>query len=37
VGERVQIISGLKPGDRVVVQGSFGLKTEVLSNSKGGE
>jgi cobalt-zinc-cadmium efflux system membrane fusion protein len=37
VGERVQVVSGLKPGDRVVVEGSFGLKSEALSNLKGGE
>ena len=34
-GERIQVVSGLKPGDRVVVQGSFGLKSEALR--KGGE
>lgn len=37
VGDRIQVVSGLKSGDRVVVQGSFGLKSEVLRNAKGGE
>jgi cobalt-zinc-cadmium efflux system membrane fusion protein len=37
VGERIQVVSGLKPGDRVVVQGSFGLRSELLNRSKGGE
>jgi cobalt-zinc-cadmium efflux system membrane fusion protein len=37
VGSRVQVVSGLSPGDRVVVQGGFGLKSELLKNSKGQE
>jgi cobalt-zinc-cadmium efflux system membrane fusion protein len=36
-GERIQVVSGLRAGDRVVVQGTFGLKSEVLRNAKGGE
>jgi cobalt-zinc-cadmium efflux system membrane fusion protein len=35
IGDRIQVVNGLKPGDRVVVQGSFGLKSEALRNAKG--
>lgn len=37
IGDRVQVISGLSPGDRVVVQGGFELKSELLKGSKGNE
>ncbi|HVW84382.1 MAG TPA: hypothetical protein VHB50_06860 [Bryobacteraceae bacterium] len=37
VGERIQVLDGLNPGDRVVVQGGFGLKSEALRNSEGNQ
>jgi cobalt-zinc-cadmium efflux system membrane fusion protein len=32
LADRVEITDGLKPGDRVVVQGGFGLKSEMLKS-----
>jgi len=33
VGDRVQVVSGLNAGDRVVIEGGFGLKSEMLKGS----
>jgi membrane fusion protein, heavy metal efflux system len=33
IENRVEILTGVRPGDRVVVQGSFGLKSELLKSS----
>jgi multidrug efflux pump subunit AcrA (membrane-fusion protein) len=33
VADRVEVVSGLQPGDRVVVRGSFEVKSELLKSS----
>ena len=37
LGNEVAIVSGLKPGERVVVEGAFVLRAEAEKNEGGGE
>jgi cobalt-zinc-cadmium efflux system membrane fusion protein len=37
LGDEVAIVSGLRPGERVVVEGAFVLRAEAEKNEGGGE
>jgi multidrug efflux pump subunit AcrA (membrane-fusion protein) len=37
VGDKIQVVNGLHSGDRVVTQGGFGLKSELLKASRGNQ